>query len=51
MAKVLTLRSGATMPAVGLGTWKVPKEVASDAVFEAIKMGYEFYDILLVGWL
>jgi diketogulonate reductase-like aldo/keto reductase len=42
MTKALTLRSGATMPAVGLGTWKVPKEATSDAVFEAIKMGYEF---------
>ncbi|OMJ21255.1 4-dihydromethyl-trisporate dehydrogenase [Smittium culicis] len=32
------------MPQVGLGTWKIPKEVCKEVVFQAIKMGYRHLD-------
>ncbi|CAG8517797.1 607_t:CDS:2 [Funneliformis caledonium] len=32
------------MPLVGLGLWKVPKDKASEIVFEAIKIGYRLLD-------
>ena len=40
----LTLRSGAKMPAVGLGLWKVPKDVCADTVVCAIRAGYRHLD-------
>ena len=40
----LCLPSGARMPAVGLGLWKVPKEVCAEAVVSAIRMGYRHLD-------
>jgi len=40
----LTLRSGVKMPIVGLGTWKIPREVTADTVLAAIKMGYRHLD-------
>lgn len=40
----VTLRSGAVMPAVGLGTWKAETGVVGTAVTEAIKRGYRHID-------
>ncbi|KAI0094368.1 Aldo/keto reductase [Irpex rosettiformis] len=42
---VITLkRTGAKMPAIGFGTWKVPNEQAADTVYNAIKAGYRLFD-------
>ena len=38
------LRRKAVIPSVGFGCWKLPKETASDLVFEAIKVGYRHID-------
>ena len=40
----LTLWSGAKMPAVGLGTWKIPREACRETVLEAIRTGYRHMD-------
>jgi len=40
----LRLASGDELPAVGLGTWKVPKERAAELVAEAIQAGYRHFD-------
>ena len=44
MVEDLTLRSGAKMPAVGLGTWKIPREACRQTVLEAIRTGYRHLD-------
>jgi len=33
-----------TIPGVGFGCWKLPKETASDLVFKAIEIGYRHID-------
>ncbi|KAF2678879.1 putative aldo-keto reductase [Lentithecium fluviatile CBS 122367] len=38
------LASGHSMPLVGFGLWKVPKETAADTVYNAIKAGYRLFD-------
>lgn len=38
------LNNGGRVPCVGLGTWKLPREVAAGIVEEAIKMGYRHID-------
>lgn len=40
----LTLRSGAKLPKLGLGFWKVPNESTADLVVEAIRAGYRHLD-------
>ena len=40
----LTLGTGAKMPAVGLGLWKVPKAACAAAVTAAIRLGYRHLD-------
>ena len=40
----LELRGGALMPQVGLGLWKLAKEVCADQVYNAIKCGYRLLD-------
>jgi D-xylose reductase len=40
----LELHGGAKMPQVGLGLWKLPKEVCADQVYNAIKTGYRMLD-------
>ncbi|OMJ28820.1 putative NAD(P)H-dependent D-xylose reductase xyl1 [Smittium culicis] len=40
----ITLSSGHKMPLVGLGLWKVPRNVCKDTVFQAIKSGYRLLD-------
>lgn len=39
-----TLRSGLKMPAIGLGCWKISKDTASEAVYQALKAGYRHLD-------
>jgi Taurine catabolism dioxygenase TauD, TfdA family len=39
-----TLTSGDSMPAVGLGLWKVPNEQVERVVVEALKAGYRLLD-------
>lgn len=38
------LASGDAMPLTGLGLWKVPRDVAADQVYNAIKAGYRLLD-------
>jgi len=40
----LVLNSGDKMPQIGLGLWKIPKDICADTVYEAIKMGYRCLD-------
>lgn len=42
--KNLTLRTGDQMPALGLGTWKIPKDVCAETVHSAIAAGYRHLD-------
>ena len=44
MIEPLTLRSGAKMPVVGLGTWKIPREACKETVLAAIRTGYRHLD-------
>ncbi|KAI1789812.1 xylose reductase [Ganoderma leucocontextum] len=45
MATTVTLkRTGAKMPLVGFGLWKVTKEACADTVYNAIKAGYRLLD-------
>lgn len=40
----ITLNDGRSIPQVGLGVWRVPDAVATDAVGEALKVGYRHVD-------
>ncbi|KAG0229489.1 NAD(P)H-dependent D-xylose reductase (XR) [Actinomortierella wolfii] len=40
----LTLASGSKMPLLGMGVWKVPKDITADTVYNAIKAGYRLID-------
>jgi D-xylose reductase len=42
--KNLTLRTGDQMPALGLGTWKIPREECAETVHAAIAAGYRHLD-------
>jgi D-xylose reductase len=42
--QTLTLRTGDQMPALGLGTWKIPRDVCAETVHAAIAMGYRHLD-------
>ena len=44
VSSFLTLRSGAKLPSVGLGVWKISKESTASVVVEALKMGYRHLD-------
>ena len=44
----VTLHTGAKMPLIGLGTWKVEKELCADIVYQAIKVGYRCIDEAMV---
>jgi len=44
MMEFATLRSGAQMPLVGLGTWTLRGQEATDAVQAALEMGYRHID-------
>ena len=41
---LVKLNNGKEMPQVGFGLWKVPNDVASDTVYNAIKAGYRLFD-------
>ena len=32
------------MPRIGLGLWKIPRNVCAQTVYEAIKAGYRLFD-------
>ncbi|KIO33822.1 hypothetical protein M407DRAFT_240942 [Tulasnella calospora MUT 4182] len=40
----IVLKSGAKMPLVGFGLWKVPKATCADTVYNALKTGYRLLD-------
>lgn len=42
--KTLILRTGDQLPALGLGTWKIPRDTCADTVFDAISAGYRHLD-------
>jgi D-xylose reductase len=37
-------RTGAKMPAIGFGTWKIPNAQAPETIYNAIKAGYRLFD-------
>jgi D-xylose reductase len=41
---VVSIASGVSVPAVGLGLWKLPKAAAAERVVEAIRVGYRHLD-------
>jgi len=43
-ATLLTLRTGDKMPVLGLGTWKIPKEVCANTVKTSLEKGYRLLD-------
>jgi D-xylose reductase len=44
MTPATTLPGGGSLPAVGLGFWKVPNASAADLVVKAVKVGYRHLD-------
>lgn len=42
--ETLTLSNGVKIPKLGLGTWFVDDDKATDAVCEAVKCGYRLID-------
>ncbi len=40
----LVLNSGDKLPQLGLGLWKMPGNICSDVVYNAIKNGYRLLD-------
>ncbi len=40
----LRLNTGRTLPAVGLGTWKIDRALAADTLVNAIQSGYRHFD-------
>lgn len=44
MNEYLSLRTGAKLPAVGLGMWKVPNDACPQLVEDAIASGYRHFD-------
>jgi D-xylose reductase len=40
----IKLSSGAEMPQVGFGLWKVDNATCADTVYNAIKAGYRLFD-------
>ena len=43
-ANSIALRTGRSMPKLGLGLWKVPKDVCAETVYNAIANGYRLLD-------
>src|SRR4051812_39775558 len=41
---VIALADSGSLPAVGLGTWKIPNKLASALVYEAMEVGYRHLD-------
>ena len=44
MEHLLKLKTGRAIPAVGLGTWKTGRAVATEVVAEAVRCGYRHFD-------
>lgn len=44
MSNVVTLNDGTKMPLVGLGCWKIPKDICADQIYNAIQLGYRLFD-------
>lgn len=44
MSALVTLNNGLKMPLVGLGCWKIPRDICAQQVYEAIKLGYRLFD-------
>lgn len=44
LSSVYTLLNGVQIPCIGFGTWKMPDEVAKEAVMNAIRCGYRHID-------
>jgi D-xylose reductase len=44
MATITLSRTGAKMPLVGFGLWKVTRSTTADTVYEAVKAGYRLFD-------
>ncbi|MFK7736148.1 MAG: aldo/keto reductase [Pirellulaceae bacterium] len=40
----ISLTTGAQLPSLGLGLWKIPNESTAEIVYEAIKIGYRHLD-------
>lgn len=40
----LTLADGGAFPSLGLGTWKLPRELAPAVIQDAIRLGYRHFD-------
>lgn len=40
----VSLYDGTKVPALGLGTWKIPQDVAAKVVEDAIRIGYRHID-------
>lgn len=48
MNTTVKLNNGQQMPQVGFGTWRIPQDKATDAVYNAIKSGYRHIDCAYV---
>lgn len=44
MAGSFVLNTGASIPSVGLGTWRIQPEVVGDTIYAAVKAGYRHID-------
>jgi diketogulonate reductase-like aldo/keto reductase len=42
--KTIKLNDGREIPAIGFGTWKIPKEVCAGEVEQAIEVGFDHVD-------
>ena len=40
----MLLNSGHTMPIIGLGVWRMQKNLIRDLIFSSIKLGYRHFD-------
>ena len=44
LEETFTLSNGVSIPKLGLGTWLIPDDAASDVVRHAIEIGYRHID-------
>ena len=49
--KVIKLNDGREIPQIGFGTWKIPKEVCSSQVDQAIDLGFDHIDTAQSEWV